>query len=70
MAKKQRKVADAGEILAGITKWLGDSGLAWERQGFVEIDFDVGAAREEWEEEMGDEEEQATQGEEESTRHQ
>ena len=61
-AKRQKKVTDAGERWAEITEWLGSSGLAWERHGSIEVDFDVTAAREQWEEEMDEEGESATQG--------
>ena len=61
-AKRQKKVTDADERWAEITEWLGDSGLAWERYGSIEVDFDVTAAREQWEEEKDEERECATQG--------
>ena len=62
-AKKQKKVTDASEIWAEITGWLGGSGLAWERHGSIEVDFDVSLAKEQWEEERSEECERATQGE-------
>ena len=61
-AKKQKKLTDAGEIWTDITGWLEDNSLAWERQGSMEIDFDVTAVREQWEEERSEEVERATQG--------
>ena len=62
-AKKQKKVTDAREIWTEITEWLSDCGLAWERCGSIEVDFDVAAAREQWEEQRSEGDERATQGE-------
>ena len=62
-AKRQKKVTDAREIWTEITEWLSDCGLAWERCGSIEVDFDVAAAREQWEEQRSEGGERATQGE-------